>query len=352
MKRLLIVACIVTLILIGFTSQPAYAAGESIYIVQPGDTLFTIAARYNISVNDLAAANGLNGGFGIYAGQQLIIPTFSPFSEPPPFARTSNQVVGPQAVGFTPFSTPPPSTGVYTIRPGDTLYSVANQYGVTLADLQAANGLTDFSLPIYSGQQLVMPMGAIDSSPGSILTPPALPAPPNWAEPGWTNANIPPQSWSAYSAQPPNFYGSASPGLPFATFPTQPPLLAASNPHVEKWIDVNLTSQILTAYEGQRLVFGTRVSTGIWQYPTVVGTFAIYVKYEAADMEGGSGDDAYYLSSVPYVMYFHGNYGLHGTYWHNNFGTPMSHGCVNLSTPDAQWLFNWAPVGTKVVTHY
>lgn len=349
MKRLLIVACIATLLLIGFTSQPTYAAGESIYVVQPGDTLFTIAARYNISVNDLAAANGLNGGSGIYAGQQLIIPTFSPFSESPPFAGAANQLVGLQAVGFTPLPSPPPSTGVYTIQPGDTLYSIANRYGITLADLQVANGPTDFSLPIYSGQQLVMPMGAIDSFPGSNLTPPA---PPNWAEPGWTNANIPPQPWTAYPTQSPNFYGAAPPGPPFATFPTQSMLLAAPNSRVEKWIDVNLTSQTFTAYEGQRPVFGARVSTGIWQYPTVVGTFAIYVKYEAADMEGGSGDDAYYLPSVPYILYFHGNYGLHGTYWHNNFGTPMSHGCVNLSTPDAQWLFNWAPVGTKVVTHY
>jgi len=147
MKRLLIIACIATLILIGFTSQPTYAAGESIYIVQPGDTLFIIAARYNISVNDLAAANGLNSGFGIYAGQQLIIPIFSPFSEPPTFAGAANQLVGPQAVDFTPLPTPP-STGVYTIRPGDTLYSVANRYVVTLTDLQAVNGLTDFSLPM------------------------------------------------------------------------------------------------------------------------------------------------------------------------------------------------------------
>lgn len=67
---------------------------------------------------------------------------------------------------------------------------------------------------------------------------------------------------------------------------------------------------------------------------------------------GGAGDDEYFLPAVPYVMYFHGNYGLHGTYWHNNFGQPMSHGCVNLPTDAAQWLFNWAPIGTKVVTHY
>ena len=69
-------------------------------------------------------------------------------------------------------------------------------------------------------------------------------------------------------------------------------------------------------------------------------------------MAGGYGADAYDLANVPYVMYFHEGYGLHGTYWHNNFGTPMSHGCVNLSTGDAGWFYNWASVGTKVVTHY
>jgi lipoprotein-anchoring transpeptidase ErfK/SrfK len=60
----------------------------------------------------------------------------------------------------------------------------------------------------------------------------------------------------------------------------------------------------------------------------------------------------YYLPNVPYVMYFYRGYGLHGTYWHHNIGTPMSHGCVNLPTAEAGWLFNWASVGTKVVTHY
>jgi hypothetical protein len=41
-------------------------------------------------------------------------------------------------------------------------------------------------------------------------------------------------------------------------------------------------------------------------------------------------------------MYFYGGYALHGTYWHNNFGQPMSHGCVNLETGNAQKLFEWA----------
>jgi lipoprotein-anchoring transpeptidase ErfK/SrfK len=120
----------------------------------------------------------------------------------------------------------------------------------------------------------------------------------------------------------------------------------------EKWIDVDLTAQMVTAYEGSTPVFRMLASTGIWKYPTVVGTFNIYIKHEITRMTGGYGEEAYDLADVPYVMYFHHGYGFHGTYWHNNFGTPMSHGCVNLSIRDAEWLFNWAPVGTKVVSHY
>ena len=59
----------------------------------------------------------------------------------------------------------------------------------------------------------------------------------------------------------------------------------------------------------------------------------------------------YYLEDVPYVMYFYGDYAIHGTYWHSNFGYPMSHGCVNTSPWDASWLFSWAPLGTTVNIH-
>ncbi|GAP17454.1 L,D-transpeptidase, partial [Levilinea saccharolytica] len=115
-----------------------------------------------------------------------------------------------------------------------------------------------------------------------------------------------------------------------------------------RWIDVNLTTQSLTAYEGDAAVNTFIVSTGTWEHPTVTGQFAVYVKYASADMSG----PGYYLPNVPYVMYFYEGYGLHGTYWHNNFGVPMSHGCVNLQTDDAGWLFDWAAVGTTVNVHY
>ena len=115
-----------------------------------------------------------------------------------------------------------------------------------------------------------------------------------------------------------------------------------------RWIDVDLTNQAVYAYEGDVMVNSFIVSTGTWLTPTVVGQYNIYVKYRSTKMSG----PGYYLPNVPYVMYFYKGYGLHGTYWHNNFGTPMSHGCVNLRTDDAAWLYNWASVGTLVNVHY
>jgi lipoprotein-anchoring transpeptidase ErfK/SrfK len=115
-----------------------------------------------------------------------------------------------------------------------------------------------------------------------------------------------------------------------------------------RWIDVDLTNQMVYAYEGDTAVNSFIVSTGTWLTPTVTGSHKIYIKVRVQDMSG----PGYYLRDVPYVMFFHGDYGLHGTYWHNNFGTPMSRGCVNLTIDDAAWLFNWASVGTVVNVHY
>lgn len=116
----------------------------------------------------------------------------------------------------------------------------------------------------------------------------------------------------------------------------------------ERWIDVDLTNQSVYAYEGDTVVNSFIVSTGTWLTPTVTGQYKVYVKIRSGNMHG----PGYFLPDVPYIMYFYKGYGLHGTYWHHNFGTPMSHGCVNLQTDDAAWLFNWASVGTVVNVHY
>ena len=136
----------------------------------------------------------------------------------------------------------------------------------------------------------------------------------------------------------------APPTKPYVA-PTQ---VAAPSGNGGRWIDVNLSQQMVYAYEGDIIVNSFLTSTGTWQTPTVTGSYKIYVKYASTTMSG----PGYYLPNVPWTMYFYKGYGIHGTYWHNNFGVPMSHGCVNLSIPDAQWLYNWASVGTVVNVHY
>lgn len=136
----------------------------------------------------------------------------------------------------------------------------------------------------------------------------------------------------------------------------------------EKWIDINLTTETLTAYEGNKVVMQFPISSGKWG-PTPVGTFTIWSKTRSQSMIGGSKElGTYYnLPNVPDNMFFYQGYALHGAYWHNNFGHPMSHGCVNEPLANAHQIFEWAgPVvpegqnavratpenpGTRVVVH-
>lgn len=111
----------------------------------------------------------------------------------------------------------------------------------------------------------------------------------------------------------------------------------------EKWIDIDLTTQTLRAYQGNQIVYTFPVSSGLPWFPTVTGEFHIWAKVSIQRMVGGSvSDGTYYdLPNVPFVQYFYNGYGLHGTYWHHDFGKPRSHGCINLSIEDAKTLFYW-----------
>jgi hypothetical protein len=118
----------------------------------------------------------------------------------------------------------------------------------------------------------------------------------------------------------------------------------------EKRIEVDLTNQKLYAYEGNNLIFDFPVSSGLWG-KTPTGEFRIWIKLRYTRMEGGSkAIGTYYnLPNVPFTMFFYNaavpkyqGFGIHGTYWHNNFGHPMSHGCINLKTENAEKLYYWA----------
>ncbi len=115
----------------------------------------------------------------------------------------------------------------------------------------------------------------------------------------------------------------------------------------QRWIEVNLRTQRLIAWEGKTWVDAKVISSGKAATPTLTGVFEIQDKYRTTVMRGAD----YEVPDVPHAMFYDGGYAIHGVYWHNNFGTPMSHGCVNMSENAAAWLFGWARVGTPVVIH-
>jgi lipoprotein-anchoring transpeptidase ErfK/SrfK len=116
---------------------------------------------------------------------------------------------------------------------------------------------------------------------------------------------------------------------------------------IDRWIDVDLGKQLLVAYEGERPVFTTLVSTGRRgtkdePFETPTGTFRIQTKHISSSMDGNTASDGNYsIQDVPWAMFFEGNYALHGAFWHNGFGSRKSHGCINLAVGDARWLFWW-----------
>jgi hypothetical protein len=112
----------------------------------------------------------------------------------------------------------------------------------------------------------------------------------------------------------------------------------------DRWIRVDLSEQMVIAYEGDEPVRAFIISSGLPGTPTVTGTFRIRVKVRSQTMEGGDPalHNYYNLPNVQWVQYFYADYSFHGTYWHNNFGHPMSHGCINMTIADAKWLWDWA----------
>lgn len=122
----------------------------------------------------------------------------------------------------------------------------------------------------------------------------------------------------------------------------------------EKWIDVNLSRHTMTAYVGGKAVLGpVLMVNGAPATPTDVGTFQIYWKNPLMTMRGQNADGSdYETPNVPWSSFFNGGEALHGAYWRDSFGYAASHGCVNLPISTAKWIYDWAPVGTPVVSHH
>ena len=123
---------------------------------------------------------------------------------------------------------------------------------------------------------------------------------------------------------------------------------------VGKSIEVDISEQTLYAYDAGYLVGEFLISSGVRGFDTPQGEFNVWRKRSLVDMSWYYGSNSpynYRLPNVPWVLSFLGPYTIHGTYWHSNFGNPMSHGCVNMYTPDVEWLFAWTPMNTPVNVH-
>ncbi len=112
------------------TAVPTEAPGEKVHVVQPGENLFRISLYYGLSYRTVAAANGIINPDLIYPGQRLIIP-----SE---------------------VAAEPTGERIHVVQPGENLFRIALNYGVTVEALAVANDISNVNL-IYPGQRLVIP---------------------------------------------------------------------------------------------------------------------------------------------------------------------------------------------------
>lgn len=134
--------------------------------------------------------------------------------------------------------------------------------------------------------------------------------------------------------------------------PLTPQEISPIHPDVEdKRVEVDVTYQTMSCYEGEHEVYFARVSTGskfdaqgnpVDEWSTPVGPHLIWRKMVSVHMSGGTTGGGYDLPGIGWTSLFSGNgVAIHSTFWHNNFGVPMSHGCVNARPEDAKWVFRW-----------
>ena len=273
--------------------------------MQFGETLSAIAKHYGVSMVDLMSANGIIDANRIDQGQTIWIPPTAITREPPVAPAPPVAPVAPVAVT----ANEAPSTAVapgerdiYVVQPGEMLSIIGNKLGMNWIVIAEVNGLANPNR-LHAGMELLVPnVDDLNKYPPS------------------------------YGSNRYNLY-SDDPG-----------------PHVGvgREFVVVLSTQRAYAYEDGVLKKAALVSTGLPATPTVQGNYRIYLKRRSQSMSG----PGYDLDNVEWVMFFHRGYAFHGTWWHNNFGQPMSHGCVNMTNPDARWFYEFGSIGTPVHVRY
>ncbi len=397
MKRLLTIVCTVLMLLTSLNVQPAHADESGTYTVQPGDTLLGIALRFGVNVSQLADANGVEWNSWVYVGQRLRIPgaqapdvSAEPEPEPEPvdlgpdpllpdplpelpllpqahpgdvlpysYARVTqtNVPVYGQPSDATQGRQPKRRLGagfLWVSLSGQTRYDGIDYYQINSDEYVAAEAMSVYSPSAFQGVALARgperPFAWILKPVQPQITPRGElnPAAPTYQRYHlvqiFATEHLGSQVW--YLIGPHQWINQIYVGKVDVS-----PRPDGVEPDA-KWVEVDLFEQTLAAYEGDRLVYATLVSSGLRGWDTPTGLKRVWLRVDIAKMSGGYGrPDYYFLEDVPWTLYFNRSVALHTAYWHDGFGYKRSHGCVNLPPIDAKWLFEWAPDDLWVWVH-
>jgi LysM repeat protein len=339
---LLVGLLIVTLLAAPSAQAQSSGQGNVVHTVAWGDTLFSLAQRYGATVDAICRVNGLadpgvNTSPTIYAGQRLIIPTA--------YAPTA-----PAEAGAT-----------HTVQAGENLYRIALRYGVTVRALAELNGLYNPD-QVRAGQQLTIPGSATSSS---VSYQPQHASTTHTVQRGETLSSIAHRySVSLWTLIQVNSISNAALIVPGQTLviPNRSSLAstsassqsAGSNRSGQKSIVIDLSEQRMATFQGDTQIHSFVVSTGMPGASTAPGTYQVLDKYPNAYASTWSLQMPYWLG-----IYWAGSLenGIHALpilpngqrLWEGYLGTPVSYGCVILSTQDARTLYHWAEVGTPVI---
>jgi len=323
--------CIILVVGMLVSSTPLAAAPDAqqatVHIVQWGETLWSIAWRYGVTVDALMAANSLAYDT-IYAGQRLVIPTGAGSPQP---------------------ETPGSAATYHIVYWGENLSGIAARYGVTVADLMRANGLSNANF-VYAGQRLRIP---VRSGGGGA------PAPETYVvRPGDTLSGIAAR-FGLSATTLARLNGIVNPAFIYVgqTLRLSGESAAPAPVGSGKRILISLSQQRLYAYQDDALVYSFVISSGMPPYYTQTGDFSIENKLPNPYSNMWGVWMPHWLG-----IYWVGNMqnGIHALpilpngerLWEGYLGQPASYGCIILGVREAEQLYNWVDIGTPVSIRY
>ena len=216
--------------------------------------------------------------------------------------------------------------------------------------LQINSGAMDTSLLAIANQFVVAPVSQVSVTHNDGITPSGI----ILAGKNGTSLSDP----STLSTQAQQYAKSVmdAKGLQFSTPLQIVPFQAVTPAAFPKLLEADVNTERLYAWQNGQLVNTFLASAGAPATPTPIGEFQIWNKLTTQTMKGLNPNGTPYVQpNVPWVNYFdHSGDAIHGNYWRpvSVFGNvSTSHGCVGLQVGDGEWVYNWAPVGTTVITH-